>query len=187
MFHIKLHFHCIVTLQQFEIVTPTQFVRHCFTFLECKIASARMRMRCTMTTVLGKKETFLGRWYQEKAFLWFRSCVGVLSVVSRCSLDGIWQGIRDEKGTAILTKRTFSVWEFFSLFYVLRFSSEWELFGRNTRSAIRGTSSSLVCPWFLTWRLQRNYKETQILINSLYVRLSERINILSYPLSLPIS
>ena len=50
---------------------------------------------------------------------------------------------------AILTNSTFCISEFFPLFYVLRFSSEWGLFGRNTRSAIRGTSSSLVHRWYL--------------------------------------
>ena len=49
----------------------------------------------------------------------------------------------------ILTNSTFCVLGFLSLFYVLRFSSEWGLFGRNTRSAIRGTSSSFVRPWFI--------------------------------------
>ena len=44
----------------------------------------------------------------------------------------------------ILTNSTFCVLGFLSLFYVLRFSSEWGPFGCNTRSAIRGTSSSLV-------------------------------------------
>ena len=41
------------------------------------------------------------------------SCVGVLSVVSRCLLGGIREDIREVKETAILIKRTFFVSEFF--------------------------------------------------------------------------
>ena len=114
-----------------------------------------------------------------KVEVFSRSSLGRLSVFSRWNMARY----KRRKRNGNLNERTFCSVEFFSLFYVLRFSSEWGLFGRNTRSAIRGTSSSLVCPWSLTWR----HKETQILINSLYVRLSERINILSYLLSLPIS
>ena len=75
-----------------------------------------------------------------------RCSLGLLSVVSR------WNGARYKRGerNGNLNKSTFCVWEFFSLFYVLRFSSEWGLFGRNTRSAIRGTSSSFVRLRFLS-------------------------------------
>ena len=51
-------------------------------------------------------EVFLGR------------SLGHLSVISRCSLGGIRQGIRKGKETTILIKRTFSVWEFFRGFLV---------------------------------------------------------------------
>ena len=41
-----------------------------------------------------------------------RSGCGALSEFSRSSLGEDWQGIREVKETAILTKSTFSVWEF---------------------------------------------------------------------------
>ena len=40
------------------------------------------------------------------------SSVGHLSVVSRSSLGGIRQGIREGKEVEILTNSTFSIWEF---------------------------------------------------------------------------
>ena len=46
-------------------------------------------------------------------FLWFVSCVGVLSVVSRCSLGVLRQGIRKGKEMAILTNSTFCDLAFF--------------------------------------------------------------------------
>ena len=72
------------------------------------------------------------------------SWCGRLSVFSRSYLGGIRQGIRDVKETAILTKRTFSVWEFLSLFYVLRFSSEWGLSG----ATLEVPSEALLHPSF---------------------------------------
>ena len=42
-----------------------------------------------------------------------RSSLGVLSVVGRCSLGKIGQGIRKGKEMAILIKVLFYVWEFF--------------------------------------------------------------------------
>ena len=88
-----------------------------------------------------------------------RSSLGLLSVIDRSSVGELRQGIREGKETAILINSTFCILGFFSLFYVLRFSSEWGLFGRNTRSAIRGTSSSLVHPWFVLGLLHGAYLE----------------------------
>ena len=65
------------------------------------------------TTFSGSKSTFLGLNLKKSAFLVMRSSFGVLSVVSRLSVGGIGQGIREVKETAILIKSTFCVWEFF--------------------------------------------------------------------------
>ena len=53
--------------------------------------------------------------------LHYHCSVGLLSVVGRCSLGGIRQGIREKKESAILTKRTFSISAFLgrSLVYPL--------------------------------------------------------------------
>ena len=92
-----------------------------------------------------------------------RKCTFKVEVFSRSSLGCLSVFSRQNKARYKRRKRNGNLnkTHFFSLgvlflFYVLRFSSEWGLFGRNTRSAIRGTSSSLVCPWSLTWRLQRD-------------------------------
>ena len=47
------------------------------------------------------------------------SSLGCLSVVSRCSLGEMRQGIREGKEMTILIKSTFSVWEFFRFSLVL--------------------------------------------------------------------
>ena len=54
------------------------------------------------TTFSGIKSTFLGLNLKKSAFFVIRSSFGVPSVVSRCSLGKIRQGIREEKETAIL-------------------------------------------------------------------------------------
>ena len=64
-------------------------------------------------TFSGIKTTFLGLNLKKSAFLVIWSSFGVPSVVSRSSLGGIGQGIREIKETAILIKRTFFVSEFF--------------------------------------------------------------------------
>ena len=56
------------------------------------------------TTFSGIKSTFLGLNLKKSAFLFIRASVGVLSVVSRCSLGKTMQGIREVKETAILIK-----------------------------------------------------------------------------------
>ena len=48
-----------------------------------------------------------------------RSSFGVLSVFSRLSVGKIGEGIREVKETAILTKRTFCIWNFFDSSLVL--------------------------------------------------------------------
>ena len=54
------------------------------------------------STFLGMKTTFLGVNLKKSAFLVIWSSFGVLSVVSRSSLGGIRQGIREVKETSIL-------------------------------------------------------------------------------------
>ena len=81
-----------------------------------------------------------------------RRSLGRLSVFSRWNMARY----KRRKRNGNLKKTHFFSLGVLFLFYVLRFSSEWGLFGCNTRSAIRGTSSSLVCPWSLT----RRHKET---------------------------
>ena len=96
---------------------------------EAWMASARMRTRCTRSTVLGMESTFSGiqsTFFREAilrkcTFFEVWSWCGRLSVFSRSSLGGFRQGIRNKKETAILTNSTFCVLEFlFFLFYVLR-------------------------------------------------------------------
>ena len=94
-------------------------------------------------SVCGIDNAIITKW-----ILVIGSCIGVLSVVSRCSLGKIRQGIRKGKETAILTNSTFSVWEFlFFLFYVLRLFLRVGTPRAQYSKAIRGTSSSLVRPW----------------------------------------
>ena len=65
------------------------------------------------STFLGKESTFLGLNLKKSAFLEAGSSVGVFSVVSRSSVGGIRQGIRELKETSILIKRTFCNLAFF--------------------------------------------------------------------------
>ena len=64
------------------------------------------------TTILGMKSTVLEGYINKTHFLVTGSSVGVLSVVSRLSVGGIRQSIREGKEKAILIKSTFCVWEF---------------------------------------------------------------------------
>ncbi len=75
------------------------------------------------STILGSKTTLFGGNLKKQHFLVTGSSLGVPSEFSRSSVGGIREGIREEKETAILIKRTFSVGEFLG--------------------------SSLVHPWFL--------------------------------------
>ena len=69
---------------------------------------------CAMSTFSGKettfsgiKSTFLGLNLKKSAFLVIWSSFGIPSVVSRSSLGGISEGIREVKEKAILIKSTF--------------------------------------------------------------------------------
>ena len=64
------------------------------------------------TTFSGIKSTFLGLNLKKSAILVMRSSFGVLSVVSRSSVGGIRQSIREGKEKEILIKSTFCVWGF---------------------------------------------------------------------------
>ena len=113
-----------------------------------------------------------------------RRSLGRLSVFSRCSLGGIWQGIRDEKGTAILTNALFVVWSSFFLLCAALFLRVGTLRAQHSKCHPRHffiLGSSLV---FNTENTLREQK-TEILRIVLF--LIQRINIPPYPLSLPIS
>ena len=67
------------------------------------------RMELTFSDI---QSTFLGGGIKKSAFCsreLIRSSLALLSVVSRCSLGVLRQGIRKGKETTILIKRTFSV------------------------------------------------------------------------------
>ena len=86
---------------------------------------------------------FFRKAINKKHFLVAGSLVGVLSVVGRCSLGKIRQGIREEKETAILTKVLFCVLEFFGRSLVLL----WFVFGLLHGVDIQGTMEGNLKNW----------------------------------------
>ena len=84
------------------------------------------------STFLGIKTTLFGRNLKKLHFFVVGSWVGVLSVVSRSSLGGIRQGIREGKEMAILIKVLFYIREFFGRSLVLispKGSNDYSVFG----------------------------------------------------------
>ena len=116
------------------------------------------------TTFSGIKSTFLGLNLKKSAFLVIWPSFGVPSVVSRSSVGGIRQSIREVKETAILIKSTFllksndrfgiarhGVWRFV------------QFFQKNANSSLREscTSYQKTVPLH-RFRKQSIYEATQI-------------------------